>query len=189
MTANLEALRARLEELSDLDSAGSLLEWDHQTMMPVSGGKERPSISANLAATCGLAMTSCGSDTHMAISIKPRNTSASSLAAARSRAMAGFSGEQGDPPPGVHRGDPSTVGGDLVAIERADLAFGLGVVFPRKFGGVVNVPASDPGRPRGQSRDGRRGQAWSPRITRLHLHRKSVSGSPVPLVREGSAPH
>ena len=36
MTANLEALRARLEELSDLDSAGSLLEWDHQTMMPIS---------------------------------------------------------------------------------------------------------------------------------------------------------
>src|SRR5438045_5026130 len=41
MTANLDALRARLAELADLDSAGSLLEWDHQTMMPVSGGPAR----------------------------------------------------------------------------------------------------------------------------------------------------
>ncbi len=48
MTANLEALRARLEELSDLDSAGSLLEWDHQTMMPVSGGAARAHSLATL---------------------------------------------------------------------------------------------------------------------------------------------
>jgi carboxypeptidase Taq len=48
MTANLEALRARLEELSDLDSAGSLLEWDHQTMMPVSGGAARAHTLATL---------------------------------------------------------------------------------------------------------------------------------------------
>lgn len=48
MTANVEALRARLEELSDLDSAGSLLEWDHQTMMPVSGGAARAHSLATL---------------------------------------------------------------------------------------------------------------------------------------------
>ena len=41
MPANLDALRERLAELADLDSAGSLLEWDHQTMMPVSGGPAR----------------------------------------------------------------------------------------------------------------------------------------------------
>ena len=49
MTANLEALRARLEELSDLDSAGSLLEWDHQTMMPISGGAARAHSLATLS--------------------------------------------------------------------------------------------------------------------------------------------
>ena len=48
MTAHVEALRARLEELSDLDSAGSLLEWDHQTMMPVSGGAARAHSLATL---------------------------------------------------------------------------------------------------------------------------------------------
>jgi carboxypeptidase Taq len=49
MTTNLEALRARLAELSDLDSAGSLLEWDHQTMMPVSGGAARAHSLATLS--------------------------------------------------------------------------------------------------------------------------------------------
>jgi carboxypeptidase Taq len=48
MSANLKELRARLEELSDLDSAGSLLEWDHQTMMPVSGGAARAHSLATL---------------------------------------------------------------------------------------------------------------------------------------------
>jgi carboxypeptidase Taq len=48
MTANFKALRARLEELADLDSAGSLLEWDHQTMMPVSGGPARAHSLATL---------------------------------------------------------------------------------------------------------------------------------------------
>lgn len=41
MTVNMQALRARLAELADLDSAEGLLEWDHQTMMPVSGGAAR----------------------------------------------------------------------------------------------------------------------------------------------------
>ncbi|MGN6169813.1 MAG: carboxypeptidase M32 [Solirubrobacteraceae bacterium] len=49
MTANLEPLRARLGELSDLDSAGSLLEWDHQTMMPVAGGAARAHSLATLS--------------------------------------------------------------------------------------------------------------------------------------------
>jgi carboxypeptidase Taq len=44
MTADgkaLEALNTRLAELADLDSAGSLLEWDHQTMMPAAGAAAR----------------------------------------------------------------------------------------------------------------------------------------------------
>jgi carboxypeptidase Taq len=48
MTANLDTLRTRLAELADLDSAGSLLEWDHQTMMPVSGGAARAHSLATL---------------------------------------------------------------------------------------------------------------------------------------------
>jgi carboxypeptidase Taq len=48
MTTNLQGLRERLAELSDLDSAGSLLEWDHQTMMPVSGGAARAHSLATL---------------------------------------------------------------------------------------------------------------------------------------------
>ncbi|MBV8941565.1 MAG: carboxypeptidase M32 [Solirubrobacterales bacterium] len=48
MTAKLEALRTRLAELADLDSAGSLLEWDHQTMMPISGGPARAHSLATL---------------------------------------------------------------------------------------------------------------------------------------------
>jgi carboxypeptidase Taq len=48
MTANLDDLRGRLAELADLDSAGSLLEWDHQTMMPVSGGAARAHSLATL---------------------------------------------------------------------------------------------------------------------------------------------
>ncbi len=51
MTANgkaLSALNARLAELADLDSAGSLLEWDHQTMMPASGAAARAHSLATL---------------------------------------------------------------------------------------------------------------------------------------------
>lgn len=38
---SLRALRQRLAQLADLDSVGSLLEWDHQTMMPPLGGSAR----------------------------------------------------------------------------------------------------------------------------------------------------
>jgi len=44
----LGALNARLAELADLDSAGSLLEWDHQTMMPASGAAARAHSVATL---------------------------------------------------------------------------------------------------------------------------------------------
>ncbi len=37
----MEELRARLAELDDLRSASSLLEWDHQTMMPPNGSMTR----------------------------------------------------------------------------------------------------------------------------------------------------
>lgn len=48
MTANVQMLRERLAELADLDSAGSLLEWDHQTMMPALGGAARAHSLATL---------------------------------------------------------------------------------------------------------------------------------------------
>jgi carboxypeptidase Taq len=40
-SSNLQALRGKLAELADLDSVGSLLEWDHQTMMPPLGASAR----------------------------------------------------------------------------------------------------------------------------------------------------
>ncbi len=51
MTADgkaLGALNTRLAELADLDSAGSLLEWDHQTMMPACGAAARAHSVATL---------------------------------------------------------------------------------------------------------------------------------------------
>jgi carboxypeptidase Taq len=41
MTAPMQELRERLAELADLRNVNSLLEWDHQTMMPPGGGEGR----------------------------------------------------------------------------------------------------------------------------------------------------
>ncbi|WP_292318472.1 class I SAM-dependent methyltransferase [Mesorhizobium sp.] len=52
-------------------------------MMLAFGGKRRSPSSASFAAICALVI--CGSETHKAISITPRNASASSFAAAKER--------------------------------------------------------------------------------------------------------
>ncbi len=45
----MQALRGRLAELADLESVGSLLEWDHQTMMPPLGASARAHSVATLS--------------------------------------------------------------------------------------------------------------------------------------------
>jgi carboxypeptidase Taq len=56
--AELDALRARLAELSDLNAVGRLLFWDQQTMMPPAGAAAR----AERAATLSLAIHARESD-------------------------------------------------------------------------------------------------------------------------------
>ncbi len=48
MTSNIELLRTRMAELTDLRSASSLLEWDQQTMMPPQGAGNRAESLATL---------------------------------------------------------------------------------------------------------------------------------------------
>jgi carboxypeptidase Taq len=45
---SLDALRARLSELADLDAAASVLAWDQRTMMPAAGAATRASQMATL---------------------------------------------------------------------------------------------------------------------------------------------
>ncbi len=47
--AELDALRVRMAELSDLHAIGGLLFWDQQTMMPPAGGEARAEHGATLA--------------------------------------------------------------------------------------------------------------------------------------------
>jgi carboxypeptidase Taq len=48
MSENLTGLRARLAQLSDLQSAAALMHWDQQTMMPARGGEARAEALATL---------------------------------------------------------------------------------------------------------------------------------------------
>jgi carboxypeptidase Taq len=48
MTNHIEELRIRMAELTDLQSASSLLEWDQQTMMPPQGAGNRAESLATL---------------------------------------------------------------------------------------------------------------------------------------------
>jgi carboxypeptidase Taq len=48
MTSNIETLRTRMAELTDLGSAASVLEWDQQTMMPPQGAASRAESLATL---------------------------------------------------------------------------------------------------------------------------------------------
>jgi carboxypeptidase Taq len=48
MTNHIEELRMRMAELTDLQSASSLLEWDQQTMMPPQGAGNRAESLATL---------------------------------------------------------------------------------------------------------------------------------------------
>lgn len=49
MDSRIEALRARLQEISDLEAAGALLYWDQSTYMPKAGAKARARHMATLA--------------------------------------------------------------------------------------------------------------------------------------------
>src|SRR5947199_9732676 len=48
MPSQIEELRTRMAELTDLQSASSLLEWDQQTMMPPQGAGNRAESLATL---------------------------------------------------------------------------------------------------------------------------------------------
>ena len=48
MNGALDALRARMAELADLQNAAQVLEWDQQTMMPPRGGETRAESLATL---------------------------------------------------------------------------------------------------------------------------------------------
>lgn len=49
MDSQIEALRHRLEEISDIEAAGALLYWDQSTYMPKGGAKARARHMATLA--------------------------------------------------------------------------------------------------------------------------------------------
>ncbi len=49
MEAQIEALRMRLQEISDIEAAGALLYWDQSTYMPMGGAKARARHMATLA--------------------------------------------------------------------------------------------------------------------------------------------